>query len=108
MIKFSDKLVPKKQQKKWDRENKKRDSSKFWTKNRDCPSKSGTVGKYAVRYLLFIYLHALHRIIKSLYYPMEGMQVFKCQYLVSMLNSSMSLALVRGYYLISIFLKAQH
>ena len=46
MIKFSDKLVPKNQQKKWDRENKKRDSSKFWTKNRDCPSKSGTVGKY--------------------------------------------------------------
>ena len=31
MIKFNDKLVPKKQQKKWDRENKKRDSSKFWT-----------------------------------------------------------------------------
>ena len=48
MIKFSDKLVPKNQQKKWDRENKKRDSSKFWTKNRDCPSKSGTVGKYAL------------------------------------------------------------
>ena len=48
MIKFSDKLVPKNQQKKWDRENKKRDSSKFWTKNQDCPSKSGTVGKYAM------------------------------------------------------------
>ena len=47
MIKFSDKLVPKNQQKKWDGENKKWDSSKFWTKNRDCPSKSRTVGKYA-------------------------------------------------------------
>ena len=46
MIKFSDKLVPKNQYKKWDRENKKRNSSKFWTKNRDCPSKNGTVGKY--------------------------------------------------------------
>ena len=46
MIKLSDKLVPKNQYKKWDRENKKRNSSKFWTKNRDCPSKSGAVGKY--------------------------------------------------------------
>ena len=27
---------------------KKRDSSKFWTKNQDCPSKSGTVGGYVI------------------------------------------------------------
>ena len=35
--------------KKWDRVNKKRDSSKFWTKklgNQDWPSKSGIVGEY--------------------------------------------------------------
>ena len=46
MVKFSNKLVPKKSVKKRDRVKKKRDSSKFWTKNQDCPSKSGTVGKY--------------------------------------------------------------
>ena len=27
---------------------KKRDRGKFWTKNRDCPSKSGTVGGYGI------------------------------------------------------------
>ena len=41
MIKFSDKLVPKHQQEKWDRENKKRDSSKFWTKIGTVPLKAG-------------------------------------------------------------------
>ena len=46
MIKSSDKLVPKKAVKKRDRVMKKRDRGKFWTKNRDCPSKSGTVGGY--------------------------------------------------------------
>ena len=34
----------------WDKE-KKRDSSKLWTKNRDCPSKRGTVGKYVFKYV---------------------------------------------------------
>ena len=47
MIKFSDKLVLKNKQKKWDIDNKKWDSSRFWTKNWDCPSKSGAIGKYA-------------------------------------------------------------
>ena len=46
MVKFSNKLVPKTSKKKWDRVKKKRDSSKFWTKNRECPSKSRTVGEY--------------------------------------------------------------
>ena len=46
MVKFSNKLVPKKSVKKWDRVKKKWDSSKFWTINQDCPSKSGTVGGY--------------------------------------------------------------
>ena len=48
MIKFSDKIAPKTSKKKWARVKKKRDSSKFWIKNRDCPSKSGTVGKYEI------------------------------------------------------------
>ena len=48
MIKSSDKLVLKKAVKKWDRVMKKWDRGKFWTKNRDCPSKSGTVGGYAM------------------------------------------------------------
>ena len=46
MVKLSSKLVPKKSVKKRDRVKKKWDSSKFWTKNQDCPSKSGTVGGY--------------------------------------------------------------
>ena len=47
MIKFNDKLVPKNQKKKWDREEKAGPSHKIWTNNQDCPSKSRTVDKYA-------------------------------------------------------------
>ena len=54
MVKFSNKLVPKKISKKWDRVKKKRDSSKFWTKNQDCPSKCGTVGGYVRDGLLIL------------------------------------------------------
>ena len=50
MIKSSDKLVPKTPVKKRDRVKKKLDSGKFWDKNRDCPSKSGTVRGYGILY----------------------------------------------------------
>ena len=46
MVKFSNKLVTKKSEKKQDRVKKKLDRGKFWTKNQDCPSKRGTVGGY--------------------------------------------------------------
>ena len=64
MIKSSDKLVLKKLVKKRDRVMKKLDRGKFWTKNRDCPSKSGTVGGYVAITLFhtinIIYLSDLH------------------------------------------------
>ena len=41
MVKLSNKISAQKISKKWD-------SSKFWSKNQDCPSKSGTVGRYDV------------------------------------------------------------
>ena len=55
MIKSSDKLVPKTPVKTRDRVKKKRDSGKFWDKNRDCPSKSGTVRGYGIYVHVHIY-----------------------------------------------------
>ena len=46
MIQSSDKLVLKKAVKKTGQSDEKWDSGKFWTKIRDCPSKSETVGEY--------------------------------------------------------------
>ena len=42
--------------KKRDKVKKKWNSSKFWTKNRDCPSKSGIVKGYIYACLTYIYV----------------------------------------------------
>ena len=40
---------------------KSRDSRKFGTKNRDCPSKIGTVGTYGlVKYMIVLYVIYVH------------------------------------------------
>lgn len=51
MIKFSDKSVPKNQQKSGTKEIKSGTAANFGPKIRICPSKSGTVSKYAVKIL---------------------------------------------------------
>ena len=48
LAKFIGILVYKNTVKKRDKVKKNRDSSKFWTKNQDCPSKNGTVGEYGI------------------------------------------------------------
>ena len=64
MVKFSNKLVPKnrgkKSEKRRDRVKKKQDGGKFWTKNQDCPSKSGTVGEDAHYIEFLIYMKKCH------------------------------------------------
>ena len=62
MIKSSDKLVLNKAVKMQDRAMKKWNKGKFWTENRDCPSKSGIVGGYALclEVTIIIFSYILH------------------------------------------------